>query len=140
MDQLIEDAGPHTKVTHLHGKWYRPKSIRTTVAHYSHGLARRLRRDFGHAIRGKNVLVIGYSGRDTDVMPLIEANPPRRLVWVGPHASKWEYEVVQLRRRYDRGDFGPKHSPQAEAFVRVQVALQRARFELPAARVALQPG
>lgn len=107
MDKLTEQAGSRVKVTHLHGIWDRPKSIRTTVAHYSNGLGARLERRFAEAIRGRRVLVIGYSGRDTDVIPLIEENPPATLVWVGPHLDKWEYEVVQLRERYDRGDFGP---------------------------------
>lgn len=106
MDTLIEDAGKDVNVTHLHGRWDDPTSIRTTVAQYSRGLDNQMRSEFCDAMRDSTVLVIGYSGRDTDVMPIIEENPPKRLVWVGPDMSTWEYEVVALQKRYDRGDFG----------------------------------
>lgn len=109
MDTLIEDADHRVDITHLHGRWNEPESIRTTVAHYSQGLDPDLRYQFTAAIRDATVLVIGYSGRDTDVMPLFDDYPPKRLVWVGPNMARWEYEVVQLRERYDRGDFGPEH-------------------------------
>ncbi|MFV0533585.1 MAG: SIR2 family protein, partial [Cumulibacter sp.] len=101
MDTLIEDAAPGIHVVHLHGVWNRPRSIRTTVTHYSKGLSRRLRARFGMAIRGKSVLVIGYSGRDTDVIPLFDEYPPKKITWVGPNVAGWEAEVQTLKRRYD---------------------------------------
>lgn len=101
MDTLIEDAAQGTRVVHLHGVWNRPSSIRTTVTHYSKGLSRRLRTRFGRAIRGRNVLVIGYSGRDTDVIPVFDEYRPQNITWVGPNVTGWEREVQVLRRRYD---------------------------------------
>lgn len=110
MDTLIEDAAPGIRVVHLHGVWNRPRSIRTTVTHYSKGLSSRLRARFGRAIRGKNVLVIGYSGRDTDVIPVFDDYPPKNITWVGPNVADWEREVQILRRRFDsepRSHFTP---------------------------------
>ncbi len=108
MDTLIEDAGDGVDIVHLHGRWDEPEQIRTTVAHYSRGLDRDLRDAFCAAIEDATVLVIGYCGRDPDGVPLFDLHPPRRLVWVGPNLDGWEYEAVELRHRYDRGDFGTR--------------------------------
>jgi len=101
MDTLLEEAGPGAKVTHVHGVWNRPRSIRTTVTHYSRGLSWRLTRKFGKALRDKDVLVLGYSGRDLDVITLFERYPPKSITWVNRNPGSWEREVQVLRQRFD---------------------------------------
>ena len=102
MDSLIEDAGPGARVVHLHGRWNRPKTIRTTVGHYSRGLSRRLTHRFGRALKGSNVLVIGYSGRDLDVITMFGRYRPAFITWVNRDPEEWEREVQHLRAEYDR--------------------------------------
>jgi hypothetical protein len=81
--------------------WNLPSTIRTTVTHYSRGLTWRLRRKFGEALHDKKVLVIGYSGRDLDVITLFDRYPPSSITWVNRNPESWEPEVQALRRRFD---------------------------------------
>jgi SIR2-like domain len=101
MDTLLEEAAPGARVIHVHGRWNRPRSIRTTVTHYSRGLSRSLSRKLGRALRDKDVLVIGYSGRDLDVITMFDRYPPRKITWVNRDPGKWEPEVLALQRTYD---------------------------------------
>lgn len=69
-------------VIHLHGVWNDPASIMTTIADYDDGLPPELRAIAAASFADKTVLVIGYSGRDTDVLPLLLEHPPADLHWV----------------------------------------------------------
>lgn len=108
MDTLLEQAGA-VGTRHLHGRWDRPRSIKTTVEHYAHGLVPSVRREFARAIEGKRLLVIGYSGQDIDVMPVIEQHPPSNITWVSPRALSLELEAtaLQLHRRERGLEFDP---------------------------------
>lgn len=96
MDTLLEAAGA-TRVEHLHGTWDNPSTIKTTVEHYAHGLTPVLERRFARAIRGQHLLVVGYSGQDIDVMPIIERHPPAKITWVSPSADDLGLEASALR-------------------------------------------
>jgi hypothetical protein len=37
------------------------------------------------------------------VIPIFDKYPPLNIVWVAPHMTKWEPEVLAVRRRYDEG-------------------------------------
>jgi SIR2-like domain len=111
MDTLLESAGTE-RVRHLHGTWDRPKSIKTTVDHYAHGLPSSTRRRFGHAIRGRHLLIIGYSGQDIDVMPVIEQYPPRHITWVAPDAEDLGLEANALKEAREQRHLG--FEPRAE--------------------------
>lgn len=110
MDTLIERAGGDTRVQHLHGTWDDEASIKTTVTQYVNGLAPKARRHFGRAIHGSKVLVIGYSGRDIDIMPIFDMYPPASITWVAPDADHLDTEANALRLRRLRAglDFVPK--------------------------------
>lgn len=85
-DLLLERAGEvlglTNQVVHLHGRCDRPRSIVTTVAGYLHGFTPHKERLLARLLEGRDVLVLGYSGRDLDVMTsLLKANP-RRVLWI----------------------------------------------------------
>lgn len=98
MDKLLEAAGasPH----HLHGTWDEPESIITTVRQYSDGLPASLWASLVDALSNRNVLVLGYSGRDTDVMPALSSARPKVLHWI--HRSPVGDSVFRLKA--DLGD------------------------------------
>lgn len=101
MDRLLTSAGV-SSVTHLHGRYDRPSSIKTTITQYSEGLdteALRLLRD---GVKGKRLLVMGYSGRDRDVLPLIVSDfQPAKVTWVRFHRDPQFPEVEAARRRLE---------------------------------------
>ena len=87
MDTCVEDAAleqgvspPH--VTHLHGVWNDLGSIKTTIAAYEQGLAANQRESLKDMYVDRSVLVLGYSGRDTDVLPRFFDYTPRAVFWV----------------------------------------------------------
>jgi len=74
-DELIERAavmlGVSVNVLHLHGRTSQPGSIVTMLSQYVNGMPAGLARETKHHVTGKNLLVVGYSGRDLDVMPYL---------------------------------------------------------------------
>jgi len=101
MDDLIEKAqetGDDRRVVHLHGVATDPKNIKTTPDEYFQELPERA--SFQQAVEGKTVLVVGYSGRDVDVMPLFEDYHPRKLIWLNHDPG--DPPSVELLRLHDR--------------------------------------
>jgi tetratricopeptide (TPR) repeat protein len=72
-DLLIEQAaqllGRSKDVLHLHGDWRHPAGIMALISQYVIGLKHRVRDELKSLVRGRELLVVGYSGRDRDVMP-----------------------------------------------------------------------
>jgi hypothetical protein len=95
MDTLIDTLSA-TEVVHLHGKWSEPESIVSTVTRSLGGLSPRNRAEFSDGLAGKSVLVMGYSGRDQDVLPMFREFPPSRLTWVQYPGDPLEPEVVRI--------------------------------------------
>lgn len=85
-DLLIEEAGKRLRaprrVIHLHGRCDDVSSIVTIISQYLGGLEPHLRRSFKGVLTGAKVVVIGYSGRDLDVMPLLVNSVAQRVKWV----------------------------------------------------------
>lgn len=96
IDTLLEAAGG--TAWHLHGRWDNPKSIVTTVRQYSDGLPPDERRRLANALHGRSVLVLGYSGRDTDVMPVLSSARPKVLHWIRRENSPALDAVHRLKR------------------------------------------
>jgi len=85
MDLLLEEtiSEKHSKeVVHLHGTADNRESISTTPTEYFEGLPQEQKAKFREAVEGKTVLVVGYSGRDIDVMPLFVDYPPEKIIWL----------------------------------------------------------
>lgn len=97
MDTLLEAAG--ADAWHVHGRWDEPSTIVTTVRQYSDGLSSEHRDRLVSLINGASVLIIGYSGRDTDVMPVLASTRPRTLHWMHYGDRPVEATVQRLASR-----------------------------------------
>jgi tetratricopeptide (TPR) repeat protein len=111
-DLLIEEAARglnvRCAVQHLHGRYDRPGSIITFLSQYVEGLPLSTTRAFTKAVKGQRVVVVGYSGRDRDVMPLLSTADS--VLWVhhrspgrGQRPLAMEVEVLrsQLGARFE---------------------------------------
>lgn len=96
-DLLLEDAlcrmGVRRRIIHLHGRCDNLASIITIVSQYLGGLDRDVRRSFQCEIAGQNVLVLGYSGRDLDVMQSLMEAEPRSVTWLLHEQSTPDPEI-----------------------------------------------
>ncbi|MDF1490300.1 SIR2 family protein [Tessaracoccus caeni] len=100
MDTLIEAAGG--SAWHLHGRWDEPDTIITTVRQYADGLPPEAQARLRAELLDKRVLVLGYSGRDTDVMPVLARCSPTLLHWV--HYDKEPVHATVERLNTTLGD------------------------------------
>jgi tetratricopeptide (TPR) repeat protein len=81
--RLLPHGGPEPpSVLHLHGRCDDIGSIITMISQYLGGLPSDIRSRFVAAVAGANVLVVGYSGRDRDVMPLLLEARPAFVRWI----------------------------------------------------------
>lgn len=67
---------------HLHGRCDQPSTIVTLVREYLKGLPEDLHSDLIGSTKSRDVVVIGYSGRDRDVMASLMQSRPRRIRWL----------------------------------------------------------
>jgi tetratricopeptide (TPR) repeat protein len=83
-DELIEDAaiklGATVDVMHLHGLASRPQSIVTMLSQYVDGLSSPIAQQLQDRITACHLVVLGYSGRDLDIMPHLYRAP--RVTWL----------------------------------------------------------
>ena len=83
-DELIEDASIRLGVTpdvlHLHGLASRPQTIVTMLSQYVDGLSSPIAQQLQDRITGRHLVVIGYSGRDLDIMPYLYRAP--QVTWL----------------------------------------------------------
>ncbi|HEY7831548.1 MAG TPA: SIR2 family protein [Solirubrobacteraceae bacterium] len=73
LEQAIARAGRRRSVLHLHGDCHQPRYISTLISQYVVGLKRHVSEQFKAAIADRHVVVVGYSGRDRDVLPYLHA-------------------------------------------------------------------
>ncbi|MBV8367474.1 MAG: hypothetical protein JO036_00870 [Candidatus Eremiobacteraeota bacterium] len=145
-DLLLEDAArrlsTRRRVIHLHGKSDNLSSIIAIVSQYLGGLDGRVRRPFEREVADGKVLVLGYSGRDRDVMQLIIGAKPRAVKWllhcdspVHPeveHAHKILGKRMQLVR-VDTTSWLCDHLPRRvlEGIEALEATTRRARLKMP---------
>jgi tetratricopeptide (TPR) repeat protein len=83
-DELVEQAslqlGTGVDVLHLHGLAARPESIVTMLSQYVDGLPAPTARAMQERVAGNHLVVLGYSGRDLDVMPHLYG--AARVTWL----------------------------------------------------------
>jgi tetratricopeptide (TPR) repeat protein len=100
-DVLIENAairlGVSSDVLHLHGRCDRPASVITLISQYVAGLPRATVRRLREKIRARHVLVLGYSGRDRDVMDVLEQSEVAYIQWVQHPGSTISPELQRLQ-------------------------------------------
>lgn len=85
-DRLLERGaalvGNDLTVVHLHGRCDQPDSIITTIGGYLQGLSGLAEQELAALVEGRDLVVLGYSGRDLDVMNALTKTNPRRVVWI----------------------------------------------------------
>jgi tetratricopeptide (TPR) repeat protein len=85
-DLLLERAaalvGNDLPVVHLHGRCDQPDSIITTIGGYLQGLSELAEQELAALVEGRDLVVLGYSGRDLDVMNALTKANPRHIVWI----------------------------------------------------------
>jgi tetratricopeptide (TPR) repeat protein len=100
-DILIENAAERLKVSadvlHLHGRCDRPASVITLISQYVAGLPRATVRRLREKLRARHVLVLGYSGRDRDVMDVLEQSDVAYVQWVQHTGSSMSPELQRLQ-------------------------------------------
>jgi len=80
LEQAIACAGRKRAVLHLHGDCRQPRYISTLISQYVVGLKRSVSEQFKSAVTGRHVVVVGYSGRDRDVLPYLYA--AEKVTWL----------------------------------------------------------
>lgn len=102
-DLLLESAaeflGLRCSVIHLHGRCDNKQSIITTISQYLVGLRSSVAAQFRESLDGKDVVVLGYSGRDRDVMPLLGEGTMKSITWLHHPGSKRSPELHRLKER-----------------------------------------
>jgi tetratricopeptide (TPR) repeat protein len=100
-DILIENAaerlGVSSDVLHLHGRCDRPASVITLISQYMAGLPRATVGRLREKLRARHVLVLGYSGRDRDVMDVLEQSEVAHVQWVQHPGSSMSPELQRLQ-------------------------------------------
>ena len=107
-DALIEAAsaqlGSAVKPLHLHGIASAPETIMTTLSQYSAGLPSPIKETFHRNLVDRHLIVLGYSGRDLDVMPMLRL--ARHITWLHYQAAgapaAFGAELQRLRRDMGR--------------------------------------
>lgn len=100
-DILSEEAAKILKVpcsiVHLHGRCDNVQSIRTMISQYLVGLPRLEASAFRRALTGADVTVLGYSGRDGDVMSVFGEGLMKSMTWVCHPGTEKSPELVRLQ-------------------------------------------
>jgi tetratricopeptide (TPR) repeat protein len=98
-DELIERAAALLRtgvdVLHLHGLASQPASIITMLSQYAKGLPIRTVEEMRRRIGGSHLVVLGYSGRDLDVMPYLYG--AARVTWLHYQPSGWAPPATEVR-------------------------------------------
>ncbi|WP_410574372.1 hypothetical protein [Amycolatopsis sp. cmx-4-61] len=115
-DELLEMAARAHRlldVLHLHGRATDLRSVVTMLSQYVEGLPRSTAAAFTSRVTGRHVIVIGYSGRDRDIMPYLYH--AARITWLrfegaqgaqdlSPEAQLLKDELGSRMRVVDRHD------------------------------------
>lgn len=83
-DSCLEKAGLDSpiEVNHLHGSIDNPQSLVLTIERIGIGLPNQLEERLRKLHRSKNILFIGYSGYDADVLDVLESVGGKPVYWL----------------------------------------------------------
>src|SRR5436305_496676 len=102
-DVLLESAatllGTTPEILHLHGRCDQPETIVTLISQYMAGLLPDEAQALREALEGQVVLVVGYSGRDRDVMMVLGESGSTHIRWILHPGSIESFELCRLRHR-----------------------------------------
>jgi tetratricopeptide (TPR) repeat protein len=102
-DILLESAAARLarakKVIHLHGRCDQPQTIVALISQYVKGLPAPTAELLKHHLECQFVVVVGYSGRDRDVIPVLAESKPDKMLWLQHPGSRRSLELAQLATR-----------------------------------------
>jgi tetratricopeptide (TPR) repeat protein len=102
-DLLLETASERlhlrSKIIHLHGRCDDRQSIITMIGQYLAGLRPSAANEFRRCLCQANVAVLGYSGRDGDVMSILSEGKMKSLTWIHHPGSKQSPELLRLKEQ-----------------------------------------
>jgi tetratricopeptide (TPR) repeat protein len=102
-DMLLEESAKllsvKRQIIHLHGRCDNKQSIITMISQYLAGLRPSIAAKFRNAVLKSNVVVLGYSGRDSDVMSILGESKMKTLTWIQHPGSSSSPELIRLRRQ-----------------------------------------
>jgi len=81
-DELIQQTDATAKVLHLHGRLSDPTEMIIRIEQVGMGLLPNVSKSFQKATRGRILFIIGYSGRDHDIMCAISSAAPAEVWWL----------------------------------------------------------
>lgn len=79
IDVLLTDENA---ITHLHGSLLEKENLSILIKRIIRGIENKYKLEFEHALKGKNLYVLGYSGNDKDIMDLIRTSKPEKIFWM----------------------------------------------------------
>lgn len=141
-DVLLERAATQLKrrplIVHLHGTCTHPRRIIARLSQYLHGLPPDEVRAVRQLVQDRTLVVMGYSGRDLDVMQLLLSARPSLVIWVNPDRRRIGREVRVLKRQL--GDrFQWSSEPAAEWLDRTLPATVGSELHARVARTGSSP-
>jgi len=102
-DLLLEAAAKLLRVqypvVHLHGRCDNKQSIITTISQYLDGLGPTMTSRFRESLKEADVVVLGYSGRDRDIMPLLGEGTMKSITWLNHPGSQRSPELLRLKEQ-----------------------------------------
>jgi tetratricopeptide (TPR) repeat protein len=99
LEEAAESLSVKRSVIHLHGRCDNRQSIITTISQYLSGLRPTVEDQFRASLTGKHVVVLGYSGRDRDIMPLLSEGTMRSVTWLHHPGGQMSPELLQLKEQ-----------------------------------------
>ncbi len=106
IDFVRSSASPkqrYPSICKLHGSIDRLASIAATVSAVGRPIDAGKAKAFHQACNGATLIVLGYSGSDPDLLPMIERAPYRELVWICRPAAVPEISSGALAVLRERG-------------------------------------
>lgn len=97
LEKASERLGHHVDTLHLHGRCDDLRTIVTTISQYLGGLRPSVSRKLAHVLDESHLVVMGYSGRDEDVMEKIASSNCKSVVWIKHPGASESVEVKRLR-------------------------------------------
>src|SRR5207253_6604660 len=78
-----EEAGcPEENILHLHGDLHNKEELIIRLNQVGRMLDPRLKGECLDKLAGKDLVILGYSGRDQDIMKLVQDANPARIIWL----------------------------------------------------------
>lgn len=106
-EHLIEgNEKTEPNILHLHGSLNQTKSLVIRLNQVGRTIPLQIANKFLHYIKGKTILILGYSGRDSDVMNLLEKSEVDNVMWLFYNNSDRAIDAATLSAHDVNGTIG----------------------------------